>query len=121
MPQFNKEELLIQLKYFTGSELFYRAALFKNHVYTEGVRFLAQEAECYWLIDFILARQISPELKYQGFQTWSISCKDSRAVIKVTDGDEKHIYDYMIPYSDFHLEEFTLWLIDKTLMLPSEY
>ena len=39
------------LAQFTGSERFYRHALVRDVIYTEGVRYVADTVGAYWLID----------------------------------------------------------------------
>jgi len=59
--------LLKELQHFTGSEKFYRHPLFRIFVYTEGVQFLAEKAEAYWLIDYILSNQVDEKIKAEEF------------------------------------------------------
>ena len=113
--------LKAELRQFTGSETFYSSSLYRGYVYTEGVKHLAGEAEAYWLIDYILSYQLDPNLTEQPFQVWKMTVQDNSATISVEDGNDKNIATFSIAYTDFPLEEITLWLIDKTLLLPSEY
>jgi hypothetical protein len=68
---------------FTGSEQFYRHSMVKNFTYTEGVKYLAEEAEAYWLIDAIASYQ--PKLQKiemaRYFQLWYLTnrCDDEDA------------------------------------------
>lgn len=110
------------LAQFYGSESFYRNPLFKGFVYTEGVRHVAEAGGAYWLIDFILAHQFHSLFKTQSYQTWTLTVhEDSSNLIEVTDGNDNQLDQFTIDYTDFPLPEITLWLVDKTLMLPSEY
>ena len=111
-----------ELQHFTGSETFYRNPLFPRFVYTEGVKFLTEKAGAYWLLDFIFSNQILEPLKAQSFQTWKITVSESEAAsIQVEDGNDNKLSSFNLTYTDFPLQQFTLWLVDKTLMLPSEY
>ena len=38
-----------QLSHFTGTERYYRIS--RRHLLTDGTKYLAEEAECFWLID----------------------------------------------------------------------
>ena len=120
----NKDEintLKSELKQFSGGGEFYRNPLFRNYVYTEGVRHLAEQAGAYWLIDYILSNQLDQKLIAQPFQVWKMLVQDDSAAVTVEDGNDNEIICFTIGYTDFPLEEITLWLIDKTLLLPSEY
>lgn len=115
-------QLKAELKYFTGSERYYQNPLFKNYVYTEGVQYLAEKAGAYWLIDYVLSNQFEPELKGQLFQVWKIETKPNHtAVITVEDDNKNLIKQFKLGFTDFPLEEFSLWLVDNTLLLSTEY
>ena len=40
-----------QLSYFTGTEKYYRIS--RRHLLTDGTKYLAEEAECFWMMDAI--------------------------------------------------------------------
>ena len=40
-----------QLSYFTGTEKYYRIS--RRHLLTDGTNYLAEEAECFWMMDAI--------------------------------------------------------------------
>ncbi|MFK7979277.1 MAG: DUF6876 family protein [Saprospiraceae bacterium] len=119
--QLPKEQLLVALKQFTGTTQWYKHPLFSKFVYTDGVRFLAINAGAYWLLEFILSNQTLPKIKAEGFQVWKIKVADSKAIIDVEEGNDKVIKSFKVSYTDFPLENFTLWFIDGALLLPSEY
>lgn len=111
-----------ELQQFTGSETFYKATLFPKFIYTEGVKYLAEKAGAYWLLDYIFIHQTLSVLKGQSFQVWKLTVKESHsATLIVEDGNDQQLTTFAIPFTDFPLEEFTLWLVDNTLMLTSEY
>ena len=113
--------LKTELKHYGGADIFYRNPLFRGYVYTEGVKYLAEQAGAYWLIDYILSHQLEPKLKKQPFQVWKMTVQDDSAAVTVEDGNDNIITSLTIEFTDFPLEEMTLWLVEKTLMLPSEY
>jgi len=49
------EELLAALAHFTGTTQWYRNPMFPAYTYTDGVKFLAEEAGEYWLIDYVFS------------------------------------------------------------------
>lgn len=115
------EELLAALAHFTGTTQWYRNPMFSSFSYTDGVQFLAEKAECYWLIDYVFSNQLISELKSVPFQTWKIFVVENSAIIKVDDGNGKILKEFKIPYTDFPLAEFTLLFTDNVLLLVSEY
>ena len=117
----SKGELLTALKQFTGTSQYYYHPLFKAFRYTDGVRFLAKNAECYWLLEFIFGYQTDPKIKATEFQTWKLVKKGNGCIITVDDGNGKIIKTYSLSYTSFPLDNFTLWMIEGVLLLPSEY
>jgi hypothetical protein len=111
-----------ELRQFTGTEKYYYNPVFEDFKYTDGVKFLAGEAGAYWLLDYIFSSQPHRDLRNQPFQVWKIKVnEDDSALIKVEDGNNNILTKFNIEFTDFPLEEFDLWLIDKILILPSEY
>lgn len=113
--------LLKELRQFTGSEEFYRHNLNPSFVYTEGVQYLAEQAQAYWLVDYIFSYQHLASLKAEPFQTWKLEVAENAGKVTVTDGNKNTLKTLAIEFTDFPLPEITLWLVDKTLMLSSEY
>lgn len=110
-----------ELRQFTGSESFYRHSLFRKFIYTEGVQYLAKKAQAYWLLDHIFAQQ-AETTSAEPFQVWKIIVNaDKTARIAVEDGNDSEIAFFPLNYTDFPLDEICLWLVDGTLLLPSEY
>ncbi|MBI4977969.1 MAG: hypothetical protein HZC28_10815 [Spirochaetes bacterium] len=114
-------ELKTALAGFQGSEQYYRHWL-RNIVYTEGVKYLADTAGAYWLIDIVASAQSVPQLKGESFQTWILDVyPDHHAKVYATDGNTTTLYSQEIPYTDFPLDSIKLFLADNVLLLPSEY
>lgn len=114
---------LQDLAQFTGSEIFYRHALSGGCVYTQGVQYLAEAASAYWLLDAILCPQgFVACLRSAEFQVWTLSVREDRsATLACSDGNDNAIHAVEIPWTDFPLTAVTLWFVDRTLLLPSEY
>ncbi|MBD2278859.1 DUF6876 family protein [Aphanizomenon flos-aquae] len=130
------EELQQSLKHFTSTDNYYRHLLSICH--TDGIQYLAQEAQCYWLIDVIASHQTKKLLADQmlkDFQLWLLVVGDSHEFIKpkphhqavVTcwgDTPDPEITPYIrqdIEFTDFPLPEIKLFLVQGVLMLPGEY
>lgn len=115
-------DLIQELANFTGSQTFYRHPLFGKYVYTEGIQYLAENAGAYWLIDFIFSNQIDKKIKDQLFQVWILQRKENdSATLRIENGNKELVKRFKIPFTDFPLQTVTLWLVDDTLLLPSEY
>jgi hypothetical protein len=116
-----KERLLAHLAMHIGSECVFRHWS-RRLVYTEGVQCLAQEAEAYWLIDLIASYVPHPKMREQAFVVWKLTVNASRTALAVADdGNGKEILRQEIAFTDFPLDEITLYLTDNTLLLPTEY
>ena len=129
-----KEEILTQLGQFTGSSCFYRHWACKDIVMTDGVKFLAEAAECWWLIDDIAItaryRFIPADTDYYNFQVWklrwvSVGDDERTRLTMQTDSDRPIEYQHDYLFCDFILDEIELWLVRNgdvwVLLLPSEY
>jgi hypothetical protein len=63
---------LAELNGFYGSENLYRHPLCRSLTYTDGVRYLAEGAGAFWLIDLIASHQIDPRISVEPFQCWRL-------------------------------------------------
>jgi hypothetical protein len=114
---------------FYGSENMYRHSLNRRMVYTDGVRYFAQEAGggAYWFLDILAtegANCIKPK-EDQNFVSVNMTVKDSKAVIKFTDGNDTVYHTRDIEYTDCPEGEWKFFMIydgeSTTVLLPSEY
>ncbi|MFS4467492.1 DUF6876 family protein [Maribacter sp. 2210JD10-5] len=115
------------LKGFGGTNFFYQIPLIRTR-FTDGLKYLADVAECFWLITdtSVIAKSLMNRSSFItiDFKRFSEEKQDFlgyEVEIVYSDGDgnvfEKHRYND----TDFPLEELRLFFTDDTLMLPSEY
>ncbi len=119
-----KDEILEALANFTGTEQIWEHRTFAGSIYlTDGCNFLREKAQCRWLFDLIFSFQ--QKLKNEDFQCWKlVRLKNNEFEIKCLNGDENFLVGQHIPFSDFVLDELTIWVIrDRELicLLPTEY
>lgn len=114
-------KLLAELAQYRGSSQFFYNPLFPSFHYTEGVKFLAEQAGAYWFLDFVFSNQATDAIRLEGFQVWEIQVVDSKAFIKVGDGNENIVAEFEIPFTDFPLTEYSVWFVNNVLLLKSEY
>lgn len=121
--QITAHELKAQLAQFTGTENYYRHGIGKTQLLiTDGIKYLAETAACYWLLDIILSHQVSTEVNKEKFQVWKLLKQSNGTwLIRCTDGNHRLITAQRIPYSDFPLENIDIWFTNNVAMLPSEY
>ena len=109
------------LNAFSGTEHLYRHQL-SGFVYTDGVAHLAEKYECYWLIDAVLSHQLDGRVSEEDFQVWKLKrLTNFQFILVCEDGNDNVITKQEIPFSDFTADEVTLYFVDETLLLPSEY
>ncbi len=118
-----ENELLETLKQFTGSEQF--ARLTRTVVLTEGSRYLAEAAECFWLFDLYASHLSSVDYNKDWFTCLKLTRTHRSASVSIEDGNDRVLAKQNIEYTDFPLPAITLygcWAGEFwVLMLTSEY
>ena len=109
------------LERFTGSETWWKNPLFPGYSYTDGVKYLAREANAYWLItDILSTARRNKILRTEPFIVWTLNVKDKKATLTADDGNENILYTKEYDYTDFPLDSVKLYLTNNVLLLPSE-
>jgi len=108
---------------FTGSEHWYRHAINRAVVFTDGAKRIAAAGGAYWLLDEIaIIQPYSKRIAAEGFQSWTLVVRpDCTATLTCEDGNGHRVFRKKIEYTDFLLEKTTLWFTGNTILLPSEY
>lgn len=111
------------LEKFIGTENRYRHVLNRKVLFTDGVRYVANRAEAFWLVDEIALIQLfDKRVVAEEFQVWKLRVNANRsAQLVCEDGCNNVVYTKSIPSTDFPGEGITLWFTDNTILLPSEY
>ena len=113
-------DLEYDLEQFTGSEQLYQHWL--GIKYTDGIKYLADTAGAYWLIDYIASAQVVKSVRQEPFQVWKLTvASDSSSDISADDGNGNIVFRKKIEYTDFPMKSVKLYLCDNVLLLPSEY
>jgi len=115
------ENLQSELSQFIGTEKYYRIT--QRHLLTDGTKYLAEQAKCFWLMDAIASHL--PKYFNDYFCVARLKVKDSSAELVIDDGNDNVYARQKIEYTDFPLGEIKLycqfdgeyWVI----MLTSEY
>jgi len=90
-------------------------------VVTSGVKAVADANECYWFLDIIASVQYMPEVQAEEHQTWKLEhVSGSACKATMEDGNYNVIYKQNIQHSSFRGSALTFFLINKTILLPSE-
>lgn len=111
------------LRGFHGGEEYFRHALNRKVLWTEGVEFLADSAGAYWLLDEIaIANLYQSAVKAEEFQVWTLTLDEqgSGAVLSCGDGNGNTVYTQPIPFTDFPLPSIELYFENSVICLPAE-
>ena len=110
------------LEQFTGTENWYQHWL-RKCTYTDGVKFLAEQAGAFWLIDEVAISQTRPKVRGEEFQVWilDVDLEHKRGTLRCEDGNDHVVYRKEIPFTDFPLPTIKLYFTDGVILLPSEY
>lgn len=117
-------KLKTDLPRFTGTDYWYKHELSKL-TYTDGVKYLAEIAQCYWLIDIVGSLYFHPDKLMEKEDFLGIKLvvneSDNSAVFTADDGNGNILYTQNIPFTDFPLTNIKLFCANDVLLLPSEY
>jgi hypothetical protein len=115
------------LQHFHGSEMFYKIPLIGTR-FTNGLKYLANVAECFWLITdasvsakSLMNRSYFITIDFKRLSAEEREEKQCEAIITYSDGNDNVFETHKYNVTDFPLDELRLFFVDNTLMLPSEY
>lgn len=111
------------LAHFTGSATWYRHALNRKILFTEGAKYVADHGGAYWLLDEIaLIQPTDKRVASEEFQVWVLKVKEDRsAILTCEDGNGNTVFTKDLTFTDFPLTTITLWFANDTIYLPSEH
>ena len=110
------------LRQFTGTEFWYRHPFKRSITYTDGVKYVADTAGAYWLIDAIVFAQLEKRIAAEEFQLWKLQVNpNATAQLTCEDGNGKVVKTKRLTFTDFPLAEITFYFTNNVLLLPSEY
>jgi len=110
------------LTQFIGTTGYYRIS--RRHLLTDGTKYLAEEAECFWMMDAI-ASHVSEIGNHDWFVQIKVHVHGIKATMIYDDGNGKELARQEIPYTDFPMQAVSLYACwdgaHWVIMLPSEY
>jgi len=111
------------LSRFTGTEYWYRHALNRNVLYTDGAKYVADQGGAYWLLDMIAVAQFyEKRIGRMPFQVWKLAVHTDRsATVTCEDGNYNVVFTNRLDFSDFPAAGVTLWFAHNVIYLPSEH
>jgi len=118
-----KDDILAVINGSSGTENYHKISMIpKAPVGTDGTLRLAVVASCFWLLDIIVSYQHHKRLD-PNFQVWKlqVDVEKKNAVVSGYNDTNDLVVMQIIPYTDFPLDEVTLFLVNGVILLPSEY
>ena len=111
------------LSQFTGSENWYRHGINRKITFTDGAKYVADAGGAYWLLDEIaIIQPYEKAVAAEEFQVWTLNVRaDQTATLSCEDGNGNVVFTKEIEFTDFPLDEITLWFANNVIFLPSEY
>lgn len=123
-------ELAANLAQFTGTTAYYRYWQGITLI-TDGIKYLAEQTDGYWLLDIIgsyqpeLARHADYRLQEMQFWTFTVNPDQSGQLICRADSNESPAVKHEILWTDFPLPGIQIWIgveeKERIALLPSEY
>ena len=121
----NPEQLSPEImRQFTACEHWYRHAINRKIVFTDGAKHVADHGGAYWLLDEIaLNQRYNSRVAAEEFQMWTLKADVLKhtGILTCEDGNGNKVFEKALEFTDFPLPEITLWFTDNTILLPSEY
>jgi hypothetical protein len=136
----DSDEIERNLIKFTGTTAYYQySQLFSYLVLTDGTKYLAKAARCYWLFDQIASLQLHPKIRthsqLKAIQFWRLHRSQENSGVLSCEWDKGQVvYEEKIRCTDFPLKQILLYVQPVSLnpgkcriahgwvcFLPSEY
>ena len=90
--------------------------------YTEGVKAVASDYRCYWLLDLIAISQSRKVVAANNFQIWILDREDDLKInVTCSEGDGSNLFSRQIANGSFGHDLLTLYCENGIIMLPSEH
>jgi len=129
MPKMSVEEIQSGLAQFYGTEGYHRLSPFHGPlVVTDGVAWLCEKAECFWLLDEIAMAQpkCMKDRMLREHQFWTLRVNPDKSATLICERDSGNVFSTKeIPFSDFPMAEVKIWVEPGerylVALLPSEH
>lgn len=115
-------ELRTQMRAFTGTTEYHRH--WSGMRFTDGVKFLAETAKAYWLLDVIASWQPKAlrDPWLEEFQMWELFVRTDRTASAVCSRDSEDVaFRQEIEFTDFPLDYVKVYVEGGVMLLPSEH
>ena len=123
-------KVMPNLEGFSGTQDYHRFNRFSALTITDGIKYLAKELGCYWMLDIVASVQHKPKVRQNNsFIIWRLEVKNNSARFAgYTDCEEngkylksKKVYAQIIHYTDFPEGVFEFYQQGGVLLLKQEH
>lgn len=112
-----------ELQQFIGTEHYYSVR--HDLMATDGVKYLAEQAGCFWLLDLYWSHLLNIDHIANPFTVLKMTVLNSAAYVVIEDGNDNVLAQQFVEYTDFPLASITLYGCwaerEWVVMLTSEY
>jgi hypothetical protein len=124
-----EEQILNELNQFHGTEQYHKST-FGQLKLTDGINYLRNKVNCFWLIDIIESVQYLKKIKENSFIVWKIEVKDDSFIVRAysdiantnsKDNTKYILYEQKGDYTDFPLNNYEFYQINDVVLLKNEY
>lgn len=127
-----QQEILNELENFTGTEHYYKFSVLFEEVLTDGIQFLCNKLNCFWIMDIVGSVSHLKAIKEnESFILWKIKLVGKGFIVRAyKDYESKEteefnkkylLYEQEGEYTDFALKDFEFYESNKVILLKSEY
>lgn len=115
-------EIKLELSQFSGTSQYFQHP-FGQLLYTDGVQYLAQECNAYWLLDVICSYRLVKKIREEDFlvHKLKVNLGTRTAVYSIEDGNNHVLTVQNIEFTDFPLSEISIFQSANVMYLPSEH
>ena len=124
---FKTRQIKERIQHFNGSLVLYQIPIIGTK-FTDGIKYLAEAGECFWLVTdtSVIAKSLRDKsrfisIDFKKFTQEEKNIMGYEAKIDYSDGNGLIFETQKYHLTDFPLDEIRLFFVDDTLMLPSEY
>jgi hypothetical protein len=123
----NEQEFKQELRNFTGTEAYHKFSILSNMVLTDGMKFVCDAQQSYWLMDIVSS--VQDNIKIQASKTfivWRIQVNEGKSFVVSAYRDspfnkENLLYEQVGGWTDFGLTEFEFYQCGDVILLTNEY
>jgi len=112
------------LSEFTGNGRLHRHPLVTSIAFTDGAKYVADEAGAYWLLhEIAFAQRFEKKITAKKFQVWTLTVNADRSATLVCENEDNNtVYSKALPpFTNFPAQGITLWCRNNVICLPSEH